>query len=310
MDSSSKLQNKPTKKSMVGGTSRESLTCAVCGSRGEPAESRMVRCNLRQYRHQHFRVERCAHCDSLQTERVNNLTAYYTNYPIRNQKLDYFLRTWYGVLLKELVRAGLQKEHSILDYGCNQGLFLDFLRERGYEHSTGFDPYVPFYKDPARLQRQYDWVITMDTIEHDEDPVGFFRRLNGLRKSSGRLCITTPRAEGIILKEADGHLHRLHVPYHVNILSEKALVHMGRTEGLDLVSRRDTVYMDSWQPGTSYALIEALMVYGGNDVDLGYEPVRIDLFFKYPSLLLKLFLGYFTQPKKKDHMTMVFGGRS
>lgn len=246
------------------------LACAVCGESGEPAESRIIRCNVRHYRDQYFHVERCAHCGSLQTERVNDLAEYYTNYPIRNQKLDYFLRTWYGVLLKELVRAGLQKEHSILDYGCNQGLFLDFLRERGYVHCTGFDPYVAIYRDPATLQRQYDWVISMDTIEHDEDPAGFFRRLNGLRKPSGRLCITTPRAEGINLKDADGHLHMLHVPYHVNVLSEKALVRIGREEGVELVSRRDTFYMDSWQPATSYAFIAALMAYGGNDVDLGY----------------------------------------
>jgi 2-polyprenyl-3-methyl-5-hydroxy-6-metoxy-1,4-benzoquinol methylase len=286
------------------------LTCAVCGEISEPAEARMVRCNVRRYRQEHFRVERCAHCQSLQTERVNNLAEYYTNYPIRNQKLDYFSRAWYRVVLKELVRAGLKKEHTIVDYGCNQGLFLDYLKEQGYAHRFGFDPYVERYNIPATLQRQYDWVISMDTIEHDEDPVGFFRRLNGLRKSSGRLCITTPRAEGINLKDADGHLHMLHVPYHVNVLSEKALVHMVRAEGLERVSRRDTVYMDSWQPGTSYALIEALMAYGGNDVDLGYEPPRIDLFFKHPSLLVKLFLGYFTHPKKRDHMTMVFGGQS
>ncbi|MBK8869971.1 MAG: class I SAM-dependent methyltransferase [Elusimicrobia bacterium] len=286
------------------------LACAVCGETSETAESRTVRCNVRQYREQYFRVERCAHCQSLQTERVNDLAEYYTNYPIRNQKLDYFSRVWYGVILKRLVQAGLKKEHTIIDYGCNQGLFLDYLKEQGYAYLFGFDPYVERFNAPATLQRQYDWVISMDTIEHDEDPVGFFRRLNGLRKSSGRLCVTTPRAEGINLKDADGHLHMLHVPYHVNVLSEKALVRIGREGGLDLVSRRDTFYMDSWQPATSYAFIASLMAYGGNDVDLGYEPPRIDLFFKHPSLLVKLFLGYFIDPKKKDHMTMVFGGRS
>ena len=85
---------------------------------------------------------------------------------------------------------------------------------------------------------------------------------------------------------------------------------MGQAEGLKRVSRRDTHYMDSWQPGTSYALIESLMAYGGNDLELGYEPPRIDLFFKHPSLLAKLFLGYFIYPKKRDHMTLVFGGLS
>ncbi|MBK8869783.1 MAG: class I SAM-dependent methyltransferase [Elusimicrobia bacterium] len=225
----------------------------VCGENAEPAESQMVRCNVRQYRDRYFRVERCAHCQSLQTERINNLPEYYANYPIRNQKIDYFLRAWYGMLLKGLVQAGLQREHTILDYGCNQGLFLVFLRERGYGLCTGYDPYVTFYKDPATLQRQYDWVISMDTIEHDEDPLQFLHCLNKLKKPEGRLCITTPRSEGIDLRRSEGILHRLHVPYHTNVLSEKALVRIGPEEGLEPMFYKEPTYMDSWMPGTSMA---------------------------------------------------------
>ncbi|MBK8576223.1 MAG: class I SAM-dependent methyltransferase [Elusimicrobia bacterium] len=285
------------------------LTCAVCGEIGESVEARMVRCNVRRYRQEHFRVERCAHCQSLQTERINNLSTYYKNYPIRNQTLDYFLRAWYGVLLKELVRAGLQKEHSILDYGCNQGLFLDFLRGRGYVHSTGFDPYVPVYNDPATLQRQYDWVISMDTIEHDEDPRQFFHRLNEFRKKGGRLCITTPRAEGIDLGKQEEYLHSLHVPYHTNVLSQKSLTKMGLQEGLEPSYLRATTYMDSWKPGTSWSFIETLLMLGGNEIDAGFEPPKIRLFITNPSLIIKFFFGFLYR-KKWQHMTMVFGGRS
>ena len=116
------------------------LTCAVCGESGEPAESRLLRCNVRQYRQEHFRVERCAHCQSLQTERVNNLAEYYTNYPIRNQKLDYFSRVWYGVILKRLVQAGLTNAHISVDSGCNQGFVLEYLSERGAAHRVVFGP--------------------------------------------------------------------------------------------------------------------------------------------------------------------------
>jgi SAM-dependent methyltransferase len=300
----------PTLKVAGSAKASKRLVCAACGENGPAVDSRLVRCNVRKYRDQHFHVKRCGQCFSLQTERVEKMADYYVNYPIREQKLGYFFKIWYGVILKDLVQAGLKKEESIVDYGCNQGLFLDFLKENGYTRATGFDPFVERYNNPETLQRQYDWVISMDTIEHDENPVRFVRTLNGLRKPTGRLCITTPRAEGINLDDPEGHLHMLHVPYHINILSEKALVEISRQQGLAVVSRRDTFYMDSWQPGTSYYFIKSLMAHGGNDVDLGYESPRISLFLRHPSLFVKLFFGYFLGHKKKDHMMIVLGAQS
>jgi long-chain acyl-CoA synthetase len=283
------------------------VTCAVCGKTGQATEVNLVRCNVRRYRNRQFHVWRCGGCQSLQTERVGNIAEYYRDYPIRQSKLDYFFRVWYGVVLKRLVKAGLQKGHSILDYGCNQGLFLDYLMERGYNNTHGFDPYVERFRSPHTLQRTYDWVISMDVIEHDENPQAFIERLGSLRNTTGRLCLTSPNAEGIDLSDTENNIHNLHVPYHVHILSQKGLIDLCRKEGLEPLYVFDHWYMDSWQPGTSRALFESLMEFGGNDIDLGYEPPRIDLFFKHPSLLWKLFFGFFQQPKKKDNMMVIFG---
>lgn len=289
-----------------GQATKEILTCAVCGHSGPAVEETVVRCNVRRFRDKKFGVWRCGECGSLHSEKVENLTDYYRDYPIRQAKLDYFLRVWYGVLLKRLVEAGLKKEHSILDYGCNHGLFLDFLKEKGYRHSSGFDPYVERFQVSQVLERKYDWVISMDVIEHDEDPQGLIHLLGNLRNATGRLCLTTPNGGGIDLTDPERHLHQLHVPYHVHILSLRGLVDLCRKEQLNPVAVFTNWYMDSWQPGTSQTLIETLMGFGGNDVDLGYEPPRIDLFFKHPSLIWKLFFGYFQQPKKKDHMMVIF----
>jgi SAM-dependent methyltransferase len=285
----------------------KTLVCAVCGESGEPVESRMVRCNVRQYRHQHFLVERCRHCGSLQTERVKNLAEYYTNYPIRNQRLDYFSRVWYGVILKRLVAAGLKKEHTLLDYGCNQGLFLQYLKTRGYGRVSGFDSYVDRFQDVSVLQRQYDWVIAMDVIEHDEQPKQMTQRLMNLCSPSGRLCLTSPNADGIHLSDPKSHLMELHVPYHVHIPSSQGVMALFKEGGRELLAYYPHSYLDSWWPGTSRVLFESLIAYGGNDIDVAFEPPRIYLFFRHPSLVLKFFFGYFLYSKKKDHMMLIFG---
>ncbi len=116
--------------------------CPICLVTNMPAEIQRVRCNVRRFRDRTFLVWRCAVCRSLHCEKVENLAAYYENYPIRNQELDYFLRAWYRVILQRLVQAGLGKQHRILDYGCSNGLLIEYLKQHGYANCFGYDPYV------------------------------------------------------------------------------------------------------------------------------------------------------------------------
>ena len=271
-----------------------------------PSEAKRVRCNVRRFRDRTFLVWRCSRCRSLHCEKVENLSAYYDDYPIRNQKLDYFLRAWYRVILRRLVQAGLTKQDRILDYGCSKGLFIQYLKERGYSNCFGFDPYVERFKSANVLQAKYDFVISLDVIEHDESPREFLTRLVSLLDSRGRLCLETPNAEGIVLADPEEYLHALHVPYHVHIFSQQALIELAREHGLEKIRVYDRWYMDSWLPGTARRLFEPLMKFGGNDLDLGYEPPRLDLFFRHPSLFFYLFFGYFCSSQKQDHMMIIF----
>lgn len=279
--------------------------CVVCGHGGAPVESNRIRCNVRRYRDRKFMVWRCAGCGSLHCEKVDNLDAYYAEYPIRNQTLDYFTRSWYGVVLRRLVQAGISKNDLILDYGCNRGLFIDFMVENGYGRCAGYDPYVERFSSETVLEQRYDWIISLDVIEHDSDPRAFLTRLAGLLRPGGRLCIETPNADGIELANVEEFVHAVHVPYHVHILSERALLDLSREQQLEHVATYLRWYMDSWQPGTARRLFESLMRYAGNDLDVGYEPPRLGLFLRHPSLFLYLFFGYFMPPTKRDHMMMI-----
>lgn len=280
--------------------------CCLCGAMAAPAETASIRCNVRRFRERQFMVWRCAACNSLHSEPVNDLAAYYADYPIRNEKLDYFLRIWYGIILKRLRMLGLEKHHRFLDYGCNKGLFLRYLKEQGYLNGTGYDLYVPEFSNREALDQKYDFVISLDVIEHDPDPKAFFTTLQQLLAPAGTLVIETPNADGIDLKNPEEYLHALHLPYHVHLLSQRALQRLGEEGGLKQVATYLQWYSDAPWPATSRRLIERLLFFGGNDIDLGYEPPRIDLFFKHPSLIWDLFFGYLHRPRKTDHMMLAF----
>lgn len=284
--------------------------CPICLHDGIPVETQRVRCNVRRFRHRSFAVWRCAKCRCLHCEKVSDLPEYYEGYPIRNQRLDYFVRAWYRVVLKRLVGAGLRREHRILDYGCNQGLFVRFLQEMGYRNCAGYDPYVEHFKSDAALQARYDFVVSLDVIEHDEAPREFLARLVRLLAPGGRLCLETPNAAGIVLAETEEYLHALHVPYHIHILSQRALAELCAQQGLEHVVTFNRWYMDSWQPGTARRLFEALMKWGDNDLDSGYERPRVGLFFRHPVLFFYLLFGYFVPAGKTDHMMMIVALRA
>ena len=287
------------------GDADTALRCVVCGHLAPAAESARIRCNVRRFRDRQFGLWRCAGCASLHCEPVADLDAYYAGYPIRAQRLDYFTRSWYREVLRRLTAAGLSKAHRVLDYGCNQGLFIDFLRECGYADCAGYDPFVERFQDRAVLERRYDWVVCLDVIEHDRAPDEFLARLAGLLRPGGTLCLETPNAQGIDLRRAEDYLHAIHVPYHVHILSESGLRGMAQGLGLDELAVYRRWYMDTRPPGTARRLFEGLMSHAGNDLDVGYEPPRLGLFLRHPSLFVHLFLGYWLHEGKTDHMMVM-----
>ena len=270
-----------------------------------PVEVKKVRCNVRQFRDRTFELWRCVGCQSLHCEKVDDLASYYANYPIREQTLDAFVRSWYRVILRRLLAAGLRKDHRVLDYGCNQGLFLQFMAEQGYARCVGYDPYVEAYRAAQVLEQRYDFVVSLDVIEHDADPRAFLQKLVALLAPGGALCVETPNAEGILLKESEEYLHAIHAPYHEHILSQRGLEQLIAEQGLVNVAFYDRWYMDSWLPGAARKLFERLMLLAGNDLDSGYEKPRFDLFWRHPSLIFYLFFGYFLPSQKRDHMMVI-----
>ncbi|MBV9744051.1 MAG: class I SAM-dependent methyltransferase [Acidobacteriia bacterium] len=202
----------------------------------------------------------------------------------------------------------------ILDYGCGGGGFVRFLREKGYSNAFGYDPYVPEYADASLLEERYDAVTTWDVIEHVEDPRGFLESMTKLLRPGGLLVVGTPNAENLNLNHPNLlSVPELHQPYHRHVLSERALLHLGRENGLRLSLRLHRWYLD-----TPYPFLNTAFLFGYVDARGGYIDVLIEnttgkltgdppsrgFLLRNPTLLFKAFFGYYFP--KKTNMTLCF----
>jgi SAM-dependent methyltransferase len=282
------------------------LICNICGCHEKPIETSRIRSNIRKYRDQLFEIWRCHQCASLQCESVPDYSVFYADYTLRQQKAGYFLNAWHSNILKRLQKAGLKPHHTLLDYGCSSGLFLDYLKKKGYKNGAYYDPYVDQFSDKAPLTKTYDFVFCLDVIEHDAQPIKLFQCLGNLLKKDGILCLETPNAAGIDLKNSEDFIHALHLPYHINILSKDALINMGRQLEMQPIKEYDNWYLDSWWPGTSRSFIEKFMKMNGNDMESAFEKQNIIKIMCQPKMIFNFFYGFFATKKKKDHMMILF----
>lgn len=267
--------------------------CRVCTKGGKldaGSETAVVRCNVREFSREQFTVWRCPHCRTIHSRDVVDLPHYYANYPFQRQVPHFGMRLVARNYVRRLRRAGLQKKHKVLDYGCGSGMLIGQLRRMGYTNVHGFDPYSKSYGDATVLTHQYDMVIAQDVIEHVEDPAELLDKLAALTAPGGTICIGTPNADGIDLARWETFVHSLHQPYHLHILSSRALRDLAEDRGLAMVKFYDTYYADMVLP---FVNVRTNLYYASlfdNTIDLAFDPIRF-----HPKLLSPrgLFLGFF-----------------
>lgn len=274
-------------------------TCNVCDNPGTLATAKEIQevySNRRKFSDRKFTVWRCSSCGSLHSKEAVNLDEYYEGY-LANRNLDYFLSSMYYSRLGVLSRYGFRKSSTLLDYGCNQGLFLSFLRKRRYINVFGYDPYIPEYADEIPLSKKYDFVVSYQVIEHVEEPRHFFEGAATCLKKGGILLIETPNALEIPLSESDSYLlnrkHVLHQPYHQHIISKQALLDLGLSQDLSVVQLSPKVEYDTLFPGVNNRAMSTYIRLAGDVIDIIEEPFQVKIFLTSPQLWLYCFAGYF-----------------
>jgi len=269
----------------------ETMTCNTCdvpGRASTASEAIKARSNVREFGSETFTVWRCDNCRSIHALESVDLARYYRNYPVHNQKLDIFTRALLRSRLALMARFGLKKSHSILDYGCGKGLFVDYLKSKHFD-AHGYDPYSDLYNQPISPAAKFDVVTSDQVIEHASDPAAMIQEWSNHVKPGGLLFISCPNGDAIDLRQPEKFIHELHQPYHRHLLSPQALVDLSRKAGFKHVQTISS--SRNWTPFLNWSFLCAYMQKTGGFLDAVYEEPNYKLISSSPKLLAKGLMG-------------------
>lgn len=120
-----------------------------------------------------------------------------------------------------------KRKPDILDYGCGNGLFVDFCQRRG-ESIAGYDLYRP--DTHQAVSKQYDCLLLIEVVEHMENPVEEFTFIKSLLKQGGKVMIETSFADW--LTEDDSYIEPK--VGHCMIFTHKGLDHAMTAAGFEI----------------------------------------------------------------------------
>lgn len=279
----------------AGSRARAALClCRVCGRLSErPAVGHLgsVRGNTARFRERNFRLWKCPECQTIRALDAVDYADIYRDYPLNHRKLDAFARGTLANLLGRLCSLGLGRGDSVLDYGCGNGLFVEFLRSRGHRHAAGYDPHVPGFAAPPA--GPFDCVVANDVIEHVDDPRELLRACANLVRPGGLLYVGTADSEPVHMDDLAPHVMRLHQPFHRTILTQKTLLALADELGWERASCWRRSYMDTLRPFANYRFLDELSRATGHDVDAMLSPSSARLVAQSPRLLFFGFFGSF-----------------
>jgi len=137
---------------------------------------------------------------------------------------------------------------QMLDFGCGSGLFTRCLGDLvGPSQVTGSDfhdeapaeladrHYVPMMMLTHR-RGQFDTVLAMHVLEHDDDAIGLLRRIVAMVKRGGTVVIETPNIDCLWTSLLGQAWDAWYVPFHrthFSPISLKGLIEVG---GLEVLS--------------------------------------------------------------------------
>jgi short-subunit dehydrogenase/2-polyprenyl-3-methyl-5-hydroxy-6-metoxy-1,4-benzoquinol methylase len=270
--------------------------CRICGTERNPddlSSHGVIRGNTSRFLRQSFEIWKCPDCHTVHSLNQVDMADIYKDYPINLfQRLDFFAKGRFQNLLKRLRKVGLTKHHKILDMGCGNGMFVGFLKEKGYT-VTGYDPYVKEYSYLDKGEK-FDFVIANDVIEHVEDPRSFLRDCARLLSADGFLYVGTADSEDVETSRLQKHRMKLHQPFHRLIMTQRTLENLGRElPHFKLIRSYSRSYMDTLKPFVNYRFLDEFNRALGHEMDLAFKSEAGKVLLKKPSLLFWALFGYF-----------------
>ncbi len=258
--------------------------CNICGYHFDAkngADLVTVRCNVRAFLGERFRVWRCPRCQTIHCYDIVDLDHYYSKYAFIDAKLTFPLRLAYRRLRGQLEKHGFNRSASFMDYGCGEkGLFIQYLRECGFTNCIGYDPHSPANPKPLNADgtnKTFDFVLVQDVIEHAEDPTAFLNDIDAFLHPGSHVLVGTPNAARIDLQrpEFPDFRNAIHVPYHLHIYTRDTLAALGRGQGWEAVETIERAYHDTYWPVLNPRTWNEYIRLFDGACDCVWEPIQV-----------------------------------
>jgi SAM-dependent methyltransferase len=285
----------------INTTKKQRLDCSVCNHRIDPKDESVFAtfpCCIRAFKDEKFKVWRCPNCQTIHCLDVVDLDYYFAPYPNAKAELTWTFRFIYQNLLSQFKKHGFFKTHSLLDYGCGpNGLFVRYLRERGFVNTYGYDPYgsLDGFGNPAVLQQgPFDYISFMYAIGHIEDPNPILSHLDSLLAPGGYIFIGTPNAANIDLNRPDlpDNYISAHFPHQPHIYTRETLEILGKKQGWEPIDFCDRKFDDTPWFGFNHRAYNTYVSLMDGTVDVLLEPLQLMKALSSPQFLFNATFGY------------------
>ncbi|MFK7976871.1 MAG: class I SAM-dependent methyltransferase [Halioglobus sp.] len=275
--------------------SQQCLICDHTSPTPSAGELGSVRGNTQRFLNAEFSLWQCPNCLAIHATEPVDMADIYSDYPLNaDRTLDVFARGTYKNLLSRLENHGLAKDASIIDFGCGNAVFLQYLEEQSYTNVKGYDPYVSLHAQKPDTGAQFDCVIANDVIEHVESPRAMMKEVFDMVKPGGLLYVGTADSEGVTdMSDLQPHTMRLHQPFHRVILTQTGLLDLGAELNLEVIKAYKRSYMDTLMPFSNYRFLDEFNEAHGHNLDNALAPDAAGIVARKPSLLFYALFGYF-----------------
>lgn len=292
--------NQSTQKPDFSNNCNDEVSCLIChrfAKEEDDSAFAIFPCNVRAFREEKFQVWRCHQCGTIHCLDQVDLNQYYGQYPYADATLNLPFRLFYQKLCQELTQWGFSKKSLILDYGCGNGLLIQYLKEKGFINAYGYDPYGAshsFGNADVLEYAPFNYIILQDVIEHLDDPNPTLEQLDSLLAPGGYIFIGTPNAKRLDLTqpELSDYYNPIHVPYHRHIYTPETLIELVRPWGWEACHFFDRPYSDTrWFSLNTRSWNQYQRLLDGT-LNAVFEPIKISTALKSPRFWWYALFGY------------------
>jgi len=223
------------------------VPCRICGA--AQYKNMLTADNPRRKTRRQFTVVQCNDCGFRYinpTPDNESLKLYYENYEAHQPKKIGKLESLYYWLLRSPVK--MKAPGKLLDIGCGNGKYLDFMRSRGWD-VTGLDR-----ADGCRFPREalgltvldgnlweqnipsntYDLITIWWVIEHVMDPKRLLDECFRILKPSGQIILSTINNSSIEAQYFGRYWWHLLLPEHISQFEPHSLKRIVKQSGFEV----------------------------------------------------------------------------